>query len=644
MPAIIESQRRFRDGPATRGAREADREHRHPSRGPVRNVALRSSAALVSLISLISCAAGQTKPIERPDGDDGPLPEQRVDRGRARALQQRLQQSIIRRGADVAVGATESGLAGVPLGGGSTWRFAHAIDSVPFVAGEVVVAEGEGRLFALAASDGHVMWERPSGGRRVRGAGDDGATTVVSLDPLAELGSALLAVDRSGRVLRQIESEYEVGRPAVVGDIALLPFRGRWISGYDIELGVEIGRLPLPEAATNVVVMYGAPYAGEASLLRLDHALLDPVTAQIRPPTPVFAPAVRWLPSAFERNPVSGLVRDRTLAFARFRPPEEEPGIEAGTAYLTSRRLVYAMNVPADHDAAAAVSWLYTHPTSLLAGAAYRGGLALCDRDGMVTFLDGTTGKKSGHLSLEGRITACAMQSDGLSRVAADGSPASLDQQVGDLFSREDEDLLGGKRDVLRYLASRAIDPETTRILVDLATGDTARGVEAELDTTIAHRRVGVEYLLGGLSRSLERRRGDPSSAHPPPDPHPDRWSPVGALADALGALGEHRSTPLLVRALSDRHASWGELARVTKALSALASETFVDDLLQLLDRPGAAKEREPREDALFHASSILLRVGGKRGHARVERLLEDPTTSAQLRARLADLLASGAR
>jgi outer membrane protein assembly factor BamB len=601
------------------------------------SIRLRKTFFGLGLTTLVACAAGQTKPIERPDGDEGGSGEVRVDRGRAQSLQQRLQQSVVRRGADVAVGATESGLAGVPLGGGSTWRFVHAIDSVPFIAGEVVVAEGEGRLFALSATDGRVLWERPSGGRRVRGAGDDGATTVVSLDPLADTGSALLAVDRSGRVLRQIESEYEVGRPAVVGDVALLPFRGRWISGYDIELGVEIGRLPLPEAATNVVVMYGAPYAGESSLLRLDHALSGPLTTQIRPPTPVFAPAVRWLPSAFERNPVSGLVRDRTLAFARFRPPEEEPGIADGTAYLTSRRLVYAMRVPVDHDAAAEVSWLYTHGTVLLAGAAYRGGLALCDRDGMITLLDGTTGKKSGHLSLEGRITACAMQSDGLSRVAADGSPAPLDQQVGDLFARDDAELVGGKRDVLRYLASRAIDAETTRILADLATGDTAHGVEKELDATIAQRRVGAEYLLAGLGRTLDRRkaRGQAAAA--------DHWSPVGAFADALGALTEHRATPLLVRALSDKHAAWPELARVAKALSELASETFVDDLLQLLERPGTAAERAPREEALVHAATTLLRVGGTRGRQGVERLRDATTTSAELRGRLSVVLAAPA-
>lgn len=596
---------------------------------------------LPALIVLgLGCAAGQTKPIERPDGDEPGAEVSRAgerDRAHAHALEQRLSQSVVRRGADVAVGATESGLAGVPLGGGSTWRFAHAIDSVPFIAGDVVVAEGEGRLFALSAWDGRVLWERPSGGRRVRGAGDDGATTVVSLEPLADAGSALLAVDRSGRVLRQIESEYEVGRPAVVGNIALLPFRGRWLSGYDIELGVEVGRLPLPDAATNVVVMYGAPYAGESSLLRLDRALSGPISSQIRPPTPVFAPVVRWLPSAFERNPVSGVVRDRTLAFARFRPPGEEPGIADGLAYLMSRRVVYSMRVAADHDAAADVDWLYTHGTTMLAGAAYRGGLAVCDRDGMITLLDGATGKKSGLLSLSGRITACTIQSDGLTRVESGGAPAPLDQQVGELFAYQDADLVGGKRDVLRYLGSRATDPETTRILADLATGDTARGVEPDLDSAIAHRRVGAEYLLAGLGRTLDRRKTQPAPADAAAATAD--WSPVGAFADALGALGEHRATPLLVRALTDKRATWPELSRVVHALSELASETFVDDLVALLERPGVGHDRPAREEAMIHASVTLLRVGGKRGRTAVERLRFASTTSAELRARLGVLL-----
>lgn len=578
--------------------------------------------ALLSLSFGASCKAGQTKPIDevREAGST-------VERARARALAERLASSVIRRGADVAVGATEGGLSGVPLGGGSTWRYPHAIDSVPFLAGDIVVAEGDGQLFALAASDGRPLWERPTGGRALRGAGDDGATTVVCLEPLADAGSVLLAIDRNGRVLRQLETEDEIGRPAVVGNVALLPFRGRWISGYDIALGVEIGRLSLLERATHVVVTAGAPYAAETSLLRLDESLLSPLSSRLLPPTPVFAPAVRWLSSALEPHPVSGAVRDRTLAFAELRPAEQGPGFVDDRVYLATRRMVFSMHAPPGQ--AAEVSWFHTHPTTVLAGAAYGGGIALCDSEGMVTFIDSATGEKGGRLSLEGRITTCVMQADGLSRVSGGTSPPPLDQQVGDLFARDEEALLGGKRDVLQYLSTRALDEETTRVLVDLAAGNTARGVEPELEAALAQRRSGSSYLLAGLGKLLSK-------------PRPfEGWTPVAALAEALSALVDRRATPLLLRALLDPDLRRADAPRVAAAAAILAGETDVSALEAFLDRklPGNPDDDEAR--AVVHVARALLRVGGARGLARVTRAANDPLTPPGLRAPLLALIAA---
>jgi hypothetical protein len=578
----------------------------------------------LGLVCATACSVGQTKPID-VDG----VQDTRAERARAEALAARLAASVVRRGADIAVGATETGLSGVPLGGGSTWRYTHVIDSVPFIAGDVIIGEGEGSLFALAASDGHLLWQRPSGGRRVRGAGDDGATTVVCLEPLADPGSALLAIDRSGRVLRQIETEHEIGHPAVVGNVALLPFRGRWVSGFDIALGTEIGRFSLPERATHVVVLAGAAYAAEASFLRLDRTLSTPLSSRIRPPLPVFAPAVRWLPSALERHPVTGAVRDRTLAFAQLAPPPAPARLVDDRAYLATRRLVFAMNAPP--DVPADVRWIYTHGAEVLAGAAFSGGIALCDTDGMITLLDRATGQKVGRLSLEGRVTTCAIQADALTRVSSEEPPAPLDQQVGELFAREDPALVSGKRDMLRYLASRALDAETTRILVDLATGDTARGVEADLDAALTTRSVGADYLLAGLRRATEATARSTTRA--------TTWSPLGALAEALADLLDRRATPLLLRALLEPTTPVAALPRVAAAVEALAGETDVDALMTFVDRRFRTKSDESEDKALVHIARTLLRVGAVRGRAQITKLADDSLTPDALRSTLTALL-----
>ncbi|MCE7894564.1 MAG: hypothetical protein DYH12_33495, partial [Sorangiineae bacterium PRO1] len=84
-------------------------------------------------------------------------------------------------GTAVAVGVTRDGLVGVGLDGSGKWKAAGRPDTQPSIAGDVVAYTSGGQLVGLDAKSGKQLWSVPAEGRVLRGAGDDGATTVATL-------------------------------------------------------------------------------------------------------------------------------------------------------------------------------------------------------------------------------------------------------------------------------------------------------------------------------------------------------------------------------------------------------------------------------------------------------------------------------
>ena len=105
----------------------------------------------------------------------------------------------------------------------------------------MVVGLGAGELFALESRTGKLLWKRNAGGR-LRGAGDDGTTTVISILPTTGSGSVVLAVDHDGQVVRQLEDTATIGIPAVVDGYAFLPWQGQYVTIYDLHAGEEKAR------------------------------------------------------------------------------------------------------------------------------------------------------------------------------------------------------------------------------------------------------------------------------------------------------------------------------------------------------------------------------------------------------------------
>jgi outer membrane protein assembly factor BamB len=379
-------------------------------------------APLAVLALGLSCGGGQTRgtPFD-PGWVD--------DRGAAMtAFARSLRGTRVPLGVDVAVGVIgREKLVGVPLGGGAPWAFVHPIHGRPAVAGTVVVSAGGGEIFVLDARTGKLLWSRASGGR-LRGAGDDGATTVVSLLPTTGLGSLVLAVAHDGTVVRQIEDAAAIGVPAVLGDSVFLPFQDHFLSVYDLSSGDERARLRFAGKMSRAFAQGGAIFAGERSATRVDEAIADPGgAAVVRLPLPLgglpgdpswMRPGTDWV----SREPDA---HDKIHLYAR-PAASGPPAVEGGRFAATYFKVALGFDA-----ATGGLAWAHAHGADFLGGAAARGGFALCDAEGVVTFLDGRTGAPVGRVSLGEPVLSCIVQADGLTLPPAPEAAPSLREQLG---------------------------------------------------------------------------------------------------------------------------------------------------------------------------------------------------------------------
>jgi outer membrane protein assembly factor BamB len=376
-------------------------------------------APLVLAFASLGCGGGQTR---GTPFDPGWID----DRGAAMAAFARARRTRrLPAGADVAVGVVGKGvLVGVLLDGGATWTFEHELHGRPAVAGGVVVGVGEDELFALDARTGKLLWTRPSGGR-VRGAGDDGATTVISLVPATGEGSLVLAVARDGGVVRQVEDAAVIGVPAVAGDHAFLPWQGQLLSVVHLPSGDEKARLHVPGGVSRVFALGGALFFGERGVTRLDERVGRGAAAAALPAAISGLPgAPSWTrPSASPPGRASDVL-DRVRLYAR--PTAAGPaGIEGGRFAATYSRVALGLDA-----SSGAIAWAHAHDADFIGGAAYAGGFALCDAAGEVTFLDARTGAVAGRVSLGKAVDACEVQADALKKPAPTGTAPPLAEQI----------------------------------------------------------------------------------------------------------------------------------------------------------------------------------------------------------------------
>lgn len=562
--------------------------------------------------SVAGCGGGQTRlNVFSTDWQD--------DGGKSiAAVQARLAGVAIPAGADVAVGVTPNGLVGAPLSGGAPWKHAHALDSRPVVAGSVVVGSGGGELFALDATTGKPLWTRRAGGS-LRGAGDDGRSTVVSLGTSGETQTTVLVVSRSGSIVRQLEARPQVGTPAIVGPYAFLPWQNQYVSVYDISSGDEVARVVFREQTSRAFTVGKGLFFGELGLFRFDaeigHASSGGAS-HVGLPVRELPGTPKWFEPGAEVLPVAADARDKIRLYAR-PTSSGELAIDSGRFVATYFEIALGLDVKSGR-----LAWVHTHPSDLLGGASYVGGTALCDADGKVTFLDQKTGGAAGSLSLGEKVVACVVQADGLTKPAA-AAPKSLAAQVADAVQAKAPEMAMIQKTLLKELA--ALDDElVTKALVDLASDpSTSPVLLPDARAALAARRNGAQFMIDALGRHYDYLK---DVLRPPP---------VGPLADALGGMKEKRSAAALASHLSDPADSSDDVKRVAAALVEVGDKDQLAPLEAFFALYRATADDEDLVSAVASAAKAIVAIGGADGKAFVAKGMQDPSTVPAVKAKV---------
>ncbi|MBI4951495.1 MAG: PQQ-binding-like beta-propeller repeat protein, partial [Myxococcales bacterium] len=429
--------------------------------------------------------------------------------------------------------------------GARRWAYEHPLESPPWLAGSVVVGLGGGELFLLDAASGEPLWSRRVGGR-LRGAADDGATTLVSLGSLSGARSIVLALDRSGSVRRQLDVTAQVGVPAVAGELAFLPWQGEGVVVLDLLEGRETARVVRREPVTEARAVDGVLYFGDGTrALRFDAAAVAARQGggrDVAVRLPRLPEAPTWLglrdEDALGRDPRRWIERG-TGARVHAHPGalDGDAAATGGGALLAYYRIAAVFPVQGGP-----VGWVVTSRHDLLGGAASADGFALCDAGGEARWLSAQDGRVVAARSLGTSLVACAVSArppeprePGRSEDPA-SAPEPRTTQLVRALSVADRRVLPLQLELCDGLAAEPGEDATEALLAVAARETVPEAVRAAASERLAGRPAGGA-MLSALLRRAERPRelgalGWLSGAVP--------WDPtLGVLARALAASGE---------------------------------------------------------------------------------------------------------
>ena len=516
-------------------------------------------------------------------------------------------------------------LLGVPLGGGAPWTFAHANDARPIIAGGVVVGSGNNEVFALDAATGKRLWARPTGGAALLGAGDDGTITAVSLT--TGKSSSILVIGRDGSVKRQIETEKQIGDPAVVAGIVFIPWSNQYVSAIDAATGDELGRVVIRDKVSRAMTIGGGLYFGENSYIRFDEqirlasgggASRITIPARELPGTP------RLLVPGTEKQPAVANARDRDRLFARPSGPDGPLAIDSGRFYASYFHLVIGFEA-----ARGQLAWVHTHASDVIGGDAVTGGVLLCDEEGKIVVLDAKTGQVTFQAAFGEPIKACVAHADTYRSLPAPGGAPSLGQQIAEAVQSREASLATAQRLLLRELGTLE-DENATKTLVEIASDSRSAPVlVADARAAIATRRNGASIMLTALGRHYDFLRDILASP------------PVGPIAEALAAMKEAKGAPLLASHLLDPADTDDDVKRAAAALATLATKDELPTLRRFFATYRSTAETADIAEAVASAGEAILRLDPKDGRVLVDHAAKDPTTVPAARGRLEALLAA---
>lgn len=516
---------------------------------------------------------------------------------------------------NVALGVTDAAILGIPLEGGQRWSVAALPDTLPVVAGDLVLYSSRGKLNALDAKTGAPRWSSDVSGYWLRGAGDDGKTTVATLGTSDRKKSLLLSVRRNGSVGLHIETPILLGRPAVRGGVALVPWAGQYVSAIDTENGDELGRLLTRELVSYALTSGGEIFFGEKAMLHFDESVRYASTNQGQRtmlPDRLLPGRPRWLQPGGELAVIDSGAHAKVRVYAA-------PAWVGGETRMASDAFVatYFRAVMGFDAKSAELRWVKALPSAVIGGAAAGSGFVLCSADGKASFVS-ATGGSAGGVSLGAPLRACVVEASGFHAPNGE-APGPLAAQLDRALTQLDPEMAAAQAFLVSELG-RLNDPGVTKTLIDLTTSARVPpDVRTRARDLLSQRRAGADLMLAALERHYDFLSGELLAP------------PVGPLADALSAMKEKRAAPLLARHLNDPSTEVSDVERAASALSSLATPEELPSLRTFFALYRATADEPMLVQAVVSVARALLRVGGSDGRTLVDRAARDPLTQPEV-------------
>ncbi len=512
---------------------------------------------------------------------------------------------------NVAVGVADGTIVGVPLDGGASWSHAALPDTLPSIAGELVLYSSRGTLTALDAKTGAPRWSVDVSGYWLRGAGDDGKLSAVTLGTSDRKQSLFLAVARDGSVSTRIETANALGHPAARGGVALVPWQNQYVSAIDMQSGDEQGRLLTREQTSYALNAGGEIFFGEKGMLHFDEKIRYASTNQSERaslPDRVLPGRPSWLPSGAAMPIIDTSARAKIRIIAQPAWDGAHPHFASDSFVATYFRTVMGFDARKGD-----LIWTHALTSPVIGGGGAASGFVLCTADGKLSFVaaSGATAKGS---ELGAPLRACVVEA-GTLRVPSSAAPGSLASQIDRALRVLDPEMAAAQSFLVSELG-RLSEPSVTKTLIDLTSSPrVSPDVRLRARELLAQRRSGADEMLRALERHYDFLTGD---LLPPP---------VGALADALAAMKEQRAAPLLARHLNDPSTESSDLQRAARALVTLATPAEAPSLRTFFALYRATADEPMLVDAVISVAKALLRVGSSEDRALVERAARDPLT-----------------
>lgn len=541
------------------------------------------------------------------------------------AVEQRISKLPAPPNVDLAVGITEGAIIGIPLKGGQKWSHAALPDTLPSVAGGLVLYSSRGQLTALDGKTGAQRWSTSVGGYWLRGAGDDGQTTVVTLGTSDRKKSLLLMVRHDGSVRTKLETDFALGHPAARGGVALVPWSDQYVSAIDMESGDEEGRLLTREIVSQAITVAGEIFVGEKAMIRFDDKVRYASTQQgdrVMLPSRVLPGKPSWLGSGASLPVIDPSARAKIRIYAA-------PTFENGRSHFASDQFVatYFRTIMGFDARKAELAWVRALPSAVIGGAAAASGFVLCSSDGKLSYFDPKGGVSAGP-DLGAALRGCVVAASTFQAPAA-AAPGTLASQLGQALASLDPEMAAAQAFLVGELG-RVDDPSVTKTLIDLTSNARVPpDVRLRARELLAQRRSGPEAMLAALERHYDFLAGD---LLPPP---------VGPLADALSAMGEQRAAPLLAKHLNDPSTDVGDLERAARALATLATSNEIASLRTFFALYRATADEPQLVASVAWVARALLRVGGPDARLSIDKASRDPMTQPEVARELTQLMAS---